>query len=60
LAGTDPELDTTNIENDSEIQKKAEERKLHRMAKVHDFWRCGRGARTYMLPRRNLVLKTSR
>jgi hypothetical protein len=24
------------------------------------FWRCGRAARTYMLPRRNLMLKTSR
>jgi len=37
LAGTDPELDTTNTENDSEMKKEAEERKLHRMAKVHDF-----------------------
>jgi len=24
------------------------------------FWRCGRAAKTYMLPRRNLVLKTRR
>jgi len=37
LAGTDPELDTTNTENDSEMKKEAEEPKLHRMAKVHDF-----------------------
>jgi len=37
LAGTDPELDTTNTENNSEMKKEAEERKLHRMAKVHDF-----------------------
>jgi len=37
LAGTDPELDTTNTENDSEMKKEAEERKLHRMAKVHNF-----------------------
>jgi len=36
LAGTDPELDTTNTENDSEMKTEAEERKLHRMAKVHD------------------------
>jgi hypothetical protein len=36
LAGTDPELDTMNTENDSEMNKEAEERKLHRMAKVHD------------------------
>jgi len=37
LAGTDPELDTMNTENDSEMKKEAEESKLHRMAKVHDF-----------------------
>jgi hypothetical protein len=27
----------TNIENDTEMMKEAEERKLHRMGKVHDF-----------------------
>jgi hypothetical protein len=37
LAGTDPELDNANTENNSEMKKEAEERKLHRMAKVHDF-----------------------
>jgi hypothetical protein len=37
LAGTDPELDTTDTENDSEMKKEAGERTLHRMAKVHDF-----------------------
>jgi len=37
LAGTDPALDTTNTENDSETNKEAEERKLHSMAKVHDI-----------------------
>jgi hypothetical protein len=37
LAGTDPKLDTMNTENDSEMKKEAVERKLHRMAKVHDF-----------------------
>ena len=37
LAGTDPELDTTNTGNDSEMQKEPEKRKLHRMAMVHDF-----------------------
>jgi len=36
LAAADTELDTTNTENDSEIKTEAEERKLHRMAKVHD------------------------
>ena len=37
LAGADPELDTTNTENYSEMKKEAEERKLHRMAKFNDF-----------------------
>jgi len=37
LAGTDRELDTPHTENDSEMKKEAEERKLQRMAKVHDF-----------------------
>jgi len=44
LAGTDPELDTTNTENDSEIKTGAEERKLHRMAKVHDFLEMWQGS----------------
>ena len=37
LAGTDPELDTTNTENNSEIKKEVDERNLHTMAKGHDF-----------------------
>jgi len=48
LAGTDPELNTTNTENDSEMKKEAEERKLHRMAKVHNFlemWQCSQNLR---------------
>jgi len=44
LAGTDPELDTMNTDNDSEIEKDAEERKLHRMAKVHDFLEMWQGS----------------
>jgi len=36
VAGTDPELISRNTENDSEMQKEAEERNLHRMAKVHN------------------------
>jgi len=43
LAGTDPELDTMNTENDSEMRKEAEERKLHRMAKVHNFLEMWQG-----------------
>jgi hypothetical protein len=45
LAGTDPEWDTMNSDNDSEVKKAAEERKLQRMAKVHDFlvmWQSSR------------------
>jgi len=44
LAGIDPELDTMNTENDSEMKKEAEERKLHRMAKVHDFLEMWQGS----------------
>ena len=44
LAGTDPEMDTTNTENDLEMKKEAEERKLHRMAKVHDFLEMWQGS----------------
>jgi hypothetical protein len=36
-------LDTTNTENDSEMKKEAEERKLHRMANVHDFLEMWQG-----------------
>ena len=49
-----------NAENYLEIRRQAEERQLHRMAKVHDFWRCGRAAKMYMLRRKNLALITSR
>jgi len=34
-----------NTENDSEMRKEAEERKLHRMAKVHDFLEMWQGSR---------------
>jgi len=44
LAGTDLELDTLNTENDSEMKKEAEERKLHRIAKVHDFLEMWQGS----------------
>jgi len=42
--GTDPELDTTNTENDLEMKKGAEERKLHRMPKVYDCLEMGQGS----------------
>jgi hypothetical protein len=44
LTGTDPELDTTNTENDSEMKKEAVEMKLHRMAKVYDFLEMWQGS----------------
>jgi len=44
LAGTDPELDTTMTENNSEMKKEADERKLHTMAKVHDFLEMWQGS----------------
>ena len=43
LAGDDPALDTLNTENDSKMKKVAEERKLYRMAKVHDFLEMWQG-----------------
>jgi len=44
LAGTDPELDNTNSENDSEMKKEAQEWKLHRMAKVHKLLEMWQGS----------------
>ena len=44
LAGTAPELDTINTDNDSEMMKVAGERTLHRMANVHDFLEMWQGS----------------
>jgi len=44
LAGTDRELDTPHTENDPEMKNEAEERTLHRMAKVHDFLEMWQGS----------------
>ena len=49
LASTDPQLDTKNTDNNSAMKQEAEERTSHRLAKVHDFWRCGRATKIYML-----------
>ena len=35
--GDDPGSDSTDTQNDSEMKNEAEERKWHRMAKVHNF-----------------------
>jgi hypothetical protein len=44
LADDDPESDTTNTENDSEVKKEVEEGTLHRIAKVHDFLEMWQGS----------------
>jgi hypothetical protein len=44
LAGTNPELDTTNTENNSEMKNEVEESILHRMAKDHDFLEMWQGS----------------
>jgi hypothetical protein len=44
LVGTDPELNTMNTENNSEMKKEVEETKLNRMAKVHDFLEMWQGS----------------
>jgi hypothetical protein len=44
LAGENPVWDTTEAENDIELKREAEERKLHRMAKVHDLLEMWQGS----------------
>jgi len=44
LAGTNPEFDTTNTSNNSEMKKEAEERMLHRMTMVHNFLKMWQGS----------------
>jgi len=44
LTGTYPELETTNTENNSEMKEEAEERTLHRMAKVQDILEMWQGS----------------
>jgi hypothetical protein len=44
LASHIAQIDSSISDNDSEIKKEAEERKLHRMAKVHDFLEIWQGS----------------
>jgi len=44
LAGDYTALDTTETENDLELQNAAEERQLHRMAKVHNCLEMWQGS----------------
>ena len=60
LAGDTSQIDSSISDNDLEIKKDAEERKLHRMAKVYDFWRCGRAVKTYVQLRRHHVPRISK
>jgi len=46
LAGDDPILDPSSSDNDMEMKREAEEKKLHRMAKVHDFLEMWQGSHT--------------
>jgi len=43
LAGDVTARDSSNTENDPEMKKEAEDRKLRRMAKVHDFLEMWQG-----------------
>jgi len=43
VACANPELDTMNTENDSEMNMEAEDSILHPMVKVHDFLEMWRG-----------------
>ena len=45
MLGDGPALDTTKTENPLEMKTEEEERKLHRMAKVHDFLKMLQGCR---------------
>ena len=46
LAGDDPVLDPNSTDNNMELKREAEEKKLHRMAKVHDFLEMWQGSQT--------------
>jgi len=44
VGGNNAVSDKTSTENDLEMKKEAEERKLHRMAKVHNFLKMWQGS----------------
>jgi len=46
LAGDDPVLDPDSTDNDMEMKREAEEKKLHRMAKVHNILEMWQGSQT--------------
>jgi len=44
LAGDDPVLDLTSTDHNMEMKGEAEQKRLHRMAKVHDFLQMWQGS----------------
>jgi len=46
MAGDDPVLDPDSTDNDMEMKREADEKKLHRMAKVHNFLEMWQGSQT--------------
>jgi len=60
LAGDCGELDTAETENNMELKNEAEERKLHRMAKVHNLLEMWHGSQNLRAHRTNLALKRSK
>jgi hypothetical protein len=48
LAGTNPVLNTTEVENDIELKRKAEERIFHTIAKVYDFLEMWQGSQNLL------------
>jgi len=46
LASDDAVLDPNSTDNDMDLKREAEEKKLHRMAKVHDFLEMWQGSQT--------------
>jgi len=52
LAGDDLAMDTRNAENDLEMKREAEERKLHRMAKVHNVLEKWQGSQNQRATRK--------
>jgi hypothetical protein len=57
IPGTNPELDTTNTENDTEMKKEADDRKLHRMAKDHDFLEICQGSQNLRAPQKDFLVQ---
>jgi len=48
LAGDDRVLHPDSTYNDKEVKKEAEDKRLHRMAKVRDFWEIWKGSQTLL------------